>query len=482
MSDYLAPVLPPAFFPPTTPAAYTRADFGPDFRWGVSTAAYQIEGSGNCDGKGPSIWDDFVRRPGKIKRGEHGHEACDFYRRWPQDLELLSQLHVPNYRFSVAWSRVLPQGTGAVNPAGLDYYERLVDGCLARGITPWLTLYHWDLPLALQQRGGWPNRDVVGWFTDYAELVARRLGDRVRHWMVLNEPMVFVGAGHLLGIHAPGKRGLGAFLAATHHAALAQAAGGRALRAALPAAAQIGTTFSCSYVTPARPGLGRDERATRRADALLNRLFVEPALGLGYPVDALPFLGWLDRYVRPGDEARLPFAFDFLGVQNYTREVVRHSPFVPLVWAMLVGAARRRVPHTTMGWEVYPESLYHMLRQFSAYPNAPRLIVTENGAAFPDEAPTPDGRVPDPARQAYLQACIGQVLRARREGVPVDGYFAWSFTDNFEWAEGYAPRFGLVHVDYATQRRTVKDSGRWYRDLLAGAAPGSGLPESVPGA
>jgi beta-glucosidase len=461
--------LPPAFFPPTSPAGYSRADFGPDFHWGVSTAAYQIEGSGDCDGKGPSIWDEFVRRPGKIKRGEHGHEACDFYRRWPQDLDLLRQLHVPNYRCSVAWSRVLPQGTGPVNPAGLDYYERLVDGCLARGITPWLTLYHWDLPLALQQRGGWQNRDVVGWFTDYTELMARRLGDRVRHWMVLNEPMVFVGAGHLLGIHAPGKRGLGAFLAATHHAALAQAEGGRALRAALPAAAQIGTTFSCSYVTPHRPGLARDERATRRADALLNRLFVEPALGLGYPVDALPFLGWLDRYVRPGDEARLPFAFDFLGVQNYTREVVRHSPFVPLLWATLVGAARRGVPHTTMGWEVYPESLYHMLRQFSAYPHAPRLIVTENGAAFPD-APTPAGHVPDPARQAYLQACIGQVLRARREGVPVDGYFAWSFTDNFEWAEGYAPRFGLVHVDYATQRRTVKDSGWWFRDLLAGPA------------
>lgn len=460
--------LPPAFFPPTSPAAYARTDFGPDFHWGVSTAAYQIEGSGDCDGKGPSIWDAFVRRPGKIKRGEHGHQACDFYRRWPQDLDLLRALHVPNYRFSVAWSRVLPQGTGAVNPAGLDYYERLVDGCLARGIAPWLTLYHWDLPLALQRRGGWSNRNVVGWFADYADLVARRLGDRVRHWMVLNEPMVFVGAGHLLGIHAPGKRGLGAFLAATHHAALAQGEGGRALRAALPAAAQIGTTFSCSYVTPARPGLARDERATRRADALLNRLFVEPALGLGYPVQDLPFLGWLDRYIQPGDEARLPFAFDFLGVQNYTREVVRHSPFVPLVWATLVGAARRRVPHTTMGWEVYPESLYHMLRQFAAYPNAPRLVVTENGAAFPDE-PTADGRVPDPARLAYLRACIGQVLRAKREGVPVDGYFAWSFTDNFEWAEGYAPRFGLVHVDYASQRRTIKDSGHWYRQLLTGA-------------
>jgi beta-glucosidase len=473
MPDDSLLALPPAFCPPTTPAAYNRADFGPDFQWGVSTAAYQIEGSGDCDGKGPSIWDAFVRQRGKIKRGEHGHDACDFYQRWPQDLYLLRQLNIPNFRFSVAWSRVLPAGTGTVNQAGLDYYDRLVDGCLERGIQPWLTLYHWDLPLALQQRGGWTNRDVVGWFTDYTDLVARRLGDRVRHWMVLNEPMVFVGAGHFLGIHAPGKRGLGSFLSATHHAALAQAEGGRTLRATLPTEAQIGTTFSCSYVTPARPGLLRDERATRRADALLNRLFVEPALGLGYPVQDLPFLNWMDRYIRSGDEERLPFNFDFLGVQNYTREVVRFSPFVPLLWATLVGAARRQVPHTTMGWEVYPESLYHMLQQFTAYANAPRLIVTENGAAFPDDVST-DGRVPDPARQAYLQACIGQVLRARREGVPVDGYFAWSFTDNFEWAEGYEPRFGLVRVDYDTQQRTVKDSGWWYQAFLEGKTVSAG--------
>ncbi|WP_311136544.1 glycoside hydrolase family 1 protein [Hymenobacter cellulosilyticus] len=254
-----------------------------------------------------------------------------------------------------------------------------------------------------------------------------------------------------------------------HHATLAQAEGGRALRATLPAGAQIGTTFSCSYLTPWRPLSGLDARALRRADALLNRLFVEPALGLGYPSADLPVLRWLDRYIRPGDEARLPFAFDFLGVQNYTREVVRFSPYVPLAWATLVGAKQRGVPFTQMGWEVYPESLYQMLRQFAAYPNAPRLIVTENGAAFPDPAPQ-QGRLTDHARQAFLQACIGQVLRAKREGVTVDGYFAWSFTDNFEWAEGYEPRFGLVGVDFETQQRTVKDSGRWYQQFLASNA------------
>ena len=467
--DPFAPALPAAFFPETGPADFTRADFGPDFSWGVSAAAYQTEGAWNLDGKGPSIWDDFVRRRGKIKGRQHADEATEFYHRWPQDLDLMRGLGIPNFRFSAAWSRVLPAGTGPVNAAGLDFYDRLVDGCLARGITPWLTVYHWDLPLALQRRGGWQNRSILGWFTEYAELLARRLGDRVAHWMVLNEPLAFTGAGHLLGIHAPGRRSLGAFLAATHHAALAQAEGGRALRAALPAMARIGSTFSCAHVEPWRPALGRDVAAARRADALLNRLFVEPALGLGYPVADLPVLGWLDRYVKPGDEARLPFAFDFLGVQNYTREVVRFSPYVPLLWATLVGARQRRVPHTAMGWEVYPESLYHALRRFAAYPGVPRLLVTENGSAFPDAAPRA-GRLPDPARQAFLQASLGQLLRARREGVPVDGYFVWSFTDNFEWAEGYAPRFGLVHVDYPTQQRTVKDSGHWYSAFLRGAA------------
>ncbi|MCC2546311.1 beta-glucosidase [Hymenobacter sp. BT175] len=459
--------LPPAFFPPTTPVAVSRADFGPDFHWGVSAAAYQTEGAWNADGKGPSIWDEFVRRKGRIPRAETGDVACDFYHRWPQDLDLLKQLRIPDFRFSVAWPRVQPQGTGRPNPAGLDYYDRLVDGCLTRGITPWLTLYHWDLPAALQRRGGWANRDMLGWFTDYAGHVAARLGDRVQHWMVLNEPMAFVGAGHLLGLHAPGRRSPAGFLAAVHHAALAQAEGGRALRALLPAPARIGTTFSCSYITPWRPWLSRDVRAARRVDALLNRLFVEPALGLGYPVAELPVLRWLDRYKRAGDEERLAFDFDFLGIQNYTREVVRHSALMPALWAALVGARRRGVPITQLGWEVYPESLYEMLRQFSAYPNAPRLVVTENGAAFADE-PVAPGQLTDPARQAFLQASIGQVLRARRAGIAVDGYFAWSFTDNFEWAEGYEPRFGLVKVDFASQQRTVRGSGQWYSDFVSG--------------
>jgi beta-glucosidase len=295
---------------------------------------------------------------------------------------------------------------------------------------------------------------------------------------VLNEPMVFVGAGHALGIHAPGRRSLPAFLAAAHHATLAQAEGGRALRAALPDTARIGTTFSCSYVTPARPGHGPSEAAARRVDAVLNRFFVEPTLGLGFPTAELPTLGWLlRRYQKPGDVERMKFDFDFWGVQNYTREVVRAAPWLPLLGAALVPAAKRGVPTTEMGWEVYPESVYQMLTQYAAYPGAPELYITESGAAFADHPA--GGRVPDAARLAYFQAAIGQVLRARHEGIRVNGYFPWSFTDNFEWAEGYRPRFGLVHVDYETQERIIKDSGRWYGDFLAGARVDVANPQAV---
>ncbi|MBF9238024.1 beta-glucosidase [Hymenobacter sp. BT683] len=453
---------------------FSRGDFGADFHWGAAAAAYQTEGAWQHQGKGPSIWDDFTRRKGTIRRNEHGRVAADFYNRYETDLDLAQGIGLTDFRFSAAWARVLPAGTGSVNRRGLDFYDRLVDACLERDLRPWLTLYHWDLPSALQAQGGWTNRNIVGWFADYAQVMARRLGDRVQHWAVLNEPMVFVGAGHLLGVHAPGRRHLGAFLSAAHHATLAQAEGGRALRAELPDTAQIGTTFSCSYLTPHRPGNPKDEAATRRADAILNRFYVEPALGLGYPLAELPALRWLlERYQKPGDDQRMAFDFDFWGVQNYTREVVKFSPWLPLQWAALVPAKQRGVPYTDMGWEVFPESIYQMLKQFSAYPNAPKLLVTESGSAFPDVST--GGRVHDPARRAYLQAAIGQVLRAQREGVDVGGYFSWSLTDNFEWAEGYGPRFGLIHIDYETQERTVKDSGLWYQDFLGGATVTAGL-------
>ena len=434
-----------------------------DFHWGVAVAAHQIEGAYKEDGKGLSIWDVFANKKGNTYLNQTANTACDFYHRYEADLDLLQSLGIRHFRFSLAWSRIMPHGTGQVNRQGIDFYNRLIDACLQRGIEPWVTLYHWDLPHALERKGGWTNRDVVGWFSDYAETCLKHFSDRVTNWMVMNEPMVFTGAGYFLGIHAPGRRWLKNFIPAMHHAALCQAEGGRMVRLHAPQA-RVGTTFSCSYVTPFSES-PRDRAAAHRADALLNRLYLEPVLGLGYPTKDLPFLRAVEKYFRADDENRLPFDFDFIGVQNYTREVAKHSWWMPFMNADLVKAANRGKEPTLMGWEVYPESIYQMLKKFAAYPQIKKLMVTENGAAFPDTVQ--DGRVHDTRRTQYLQDHIAQVLRAKAEGVPVEGYFAWTFLDNFDWAEGYRPRFGIVHVDFDTQERIVKDSGLWFRDFLA---------------
>lgn len=440
-----------------------KGDFGRDFQWGVSSAAFQTEGAWNVDGKGPSIWDTFTTRKGKIKSGQHARAACDFYRRYREDIGLLRTLNIPNFRFSIAWPRIFPQGFGHYNSSGMDFYERVVDYCLEQGVTPWITLYHWDLPQALQDKGGWSNRDILSWMEDYVACVVKHLGDRVRHWMVLNEPTVFTGAGYFFGVHAPGLTGLRNFFPAAHHAALAMGRIGRLLRTEAPNAA-IGTTFSCSSIHPASEKR-RDVEAAIRADALINRLFIEPVLGLGYPIADLRALAGIERYMRGDDETELPFEFDFIGIQCYTREVVEYSFFVPYLQAKLVPAKKRNVPLVTeMGWEVYPPSIYEMIQKFNGYANLPKLYVTENGAAFDDAVI--DGRVADQQRLHYLQDHLGAVLRAKREGMNVHGYFIWTLTDNFEWAEGYHARFGLVHVDFATQRRIMKDSGRWYAEFL----------------
>ena len=443
-----------------------RNDFGTDFQWGVATAAYQIEGAWNEDGKGPSVWDTFSHRKRKVKDGSNGDVACDFYHRYESDLALLRDLHVPNYRFSTAWSRILPEGKGQVNQKGLDYYDRVVDTCLKMGIRPWVTLYHWDLPQALEDKGGWLNRDVISWFSDYSHLVTSRLGDRVKDWMVLNEPMAFVGLGYMLCIHAPGKKGPFKFLKATHHASMCQAEGGRIVRANVKDA-QVGTTYSASHIMPVSDK-EKHHKAARKVDALWNRLFLEPGLGLGYPEKDFPMLRYMDKYIQAGDMEKLPFEFDFIGLQNYTREVVRRA-MVPFVGAKFIKPSKRNVPPeaiTEMGWEVYPEGIYHLLKKLGAYPQIKKIIVTENGAAFPD---TVSGeRVQDTQRVRFIENYMGQVLRAKEEGVKVGGYFIWTFLDNFEWAEGYHPRFGLVHVDFPSQKRTIKDSGYWYRDFLKG--------------
>ena len=446
--------------------SYTKNDFGEDFKWGVSTAAYQIEGGYNLDGKGLSVWDVFANKKGKTFLGQNGNVACDFYHHYAQDIALMSQLNIPNYRFSLSWSRIMPTGTGEVNPKGIEFYNKVIDFCLDLRIEPWITLYHWDLPYELEKKGGWTNRQIINWFGDYVQLCIKTFGGRVKHWIILNEPMVFTGAGYFLGVHAPGRKGLSNFLAAAHHAALCQAEGGRIVRSML-SDSHVGTTFSCSYIEPFR-NVSPDSLAATRVDALLNRMFVEPLAGKGYPVKDLKLLQRMEAFVKDGDESKLAFDMDFIGIQNYTREVVAWSYLRPWIWAKIISAEKRNVERTVMNWEVYPESIYKMLVKFSAYKNFKELIVTENGAAFPDVVV--NNEVNDEERKNYLQQYIGQVLRAQQEGVNVKGYFVWSFTDNFEWAEGYKPRFGLVHIDFATQKRIVKSSGFWYSRLLQSVA------------
>ncbi len=439
-----------------------KNDFGDDFVWGVSTAAYQIEGAHNFDDKGESIWDRFTTKKGAIFQGQHGQIACDFHSRYREDILMMKALKIPNFRFSISWSRLLPNGQGPISQAGLDFYNKVIDFCLECGITPWITLYHWDLPQALQDQGGWTNRDILSWFGNYVRLCTRHFGDRIQHWIILNEPMVFTGAGYFLGVHAPGHKGLKNFLPAVHHAALCQAIGGRIVRSELHYA-NIGTTFSCSHITPFS-NRKKDVLASQKADALLNRLFIEPSLGLGYPSENIKILERIERYQRPEDEKNLIFEFDFIGIQNYTREVVKHSYTVPYLQSKIVKATQRKVRTTLMDWEIYPPSIYEMISKFNAYPNIKKIIITENGAAFEDNVT--QGAIHDHERRLFLQAYLLQVHRAKMEGMEVSGYFAWTFTDNFEWAEGYFPRFGLVYVDFQDQRRIVKASGRWYSEFL----------------
>jgi beta-glucosidase len=439
-----------------------RAAFGHDFYWGVSTAAYQIEGAHNADGKGNSIWDEFTQKRKKILSGHHGETACDFYYRYPEDIRLMNHMNIPNYRFSIAWSRIFPMGTGAINQPGIDFYNRLIDDCLANEIQPWVTLYHWDLPAALEKKGGWTNREIINWFSSYVEFCVKRFGDRVQRWMILNEPMVFTGAGYFLGVHAPGKKGLNNFLSSVHHAALCQAEGGRIVKNIHPES-KVGTTFSYSHIEPLRE-IEKDITAVKKTDALLNRLFIEPLLGMGYPVQDLKILQGLERFYKDGDTAKLAFNMDFAGLQNYTRELVRHSPFMPFIKAKIIKADKRNVERTQMDWEVHPPAIYHALMRWSQYKNLKEIIVTENGAAFEDHCEA--GEVNDQKRMIYIKDHISQVLLAKQDGTPVNGYFIWTFMDNFEWAEGYNPKFGLVHVNFETQERIVKASGKWYASFL----------------
>jgi beta-glucosidase len=444
---------------------FTKADFGKDFKWGVATAAYQIEGAWDEDGKGPSVWDHMTHtKPNKVKNKDNGDVACDFYHRYQEDLPLVKTMNFEVFRFSIAWTRIFPEGTGTPNQKGVDFYHRIIDRCLELGIEPWITIYHWDLPQALEDKGGWANREIVAWFSEFTEFITKEYGEKVTNWMVLNEPVAFTTVGYFAGVHAPGYIAPQKFLRAVHHTTLVQAAGGRIIRKNVPNA-YIGTTLSCSPVRP-KGNKKAHEKAAHRADILLNRLFVEPLLGMGYPTDGFNFMKGIKKYIQEGDMEAVAFDFDFIGLQNYTQTVVKKF-ILPYVWFLEEKAKNRGiapVETTEMGWEVYPEGICQIIKQFTAYENLPPIIITENGAAFEDVKK--DNRVQDEKRVQFYQNYLENVLKAKREGADIRGYFAWSFMDNFEWAEGYGPRFGLVHVDYETQERTIKDSGLWFQDFL----------------
>lgn len=433
-----------------------------DFLWGTATSAYQIEGAVAEDGRSPSIWDTFARVPGTIDNGHHGDTACDHYHRWREDIDLMGRLGTNAYRLSLAWPRIVPGGDGPVNVKGLDFYDRLTDGLLEAGITPSVTLYHWDLPQVLQDRGGWPERDTAEHFAAYAAAVAARLGDRVHHWATLNEPLCSAWIGHLEGKMAPGLTDLTAAVRASYHLLLGHGLAARAIRAAAPDA-QVGIVNNLSTIHAATDS-PEDLAAAARMDGHTNRWWLDPVHGHGFPADMREVYG-VELPERPGDLVTIAAPLDWLGLNYYFPQVVTADPDGPAPHAATV--RRADVPRTGMDWEIDASGLETLLLRLTNEYGARKLYVTENGSAFPDTV-RPDGTIDDPERQDYLEQHLAACASAARKGAPLAGYFAWSLLDNFEWAYGYDKRFGLVHVDYATQTRTIKGSGHRYADIIRG--------------
>lgn len=441
-------------------AAIRGSAFPDGFMWGAATASYQIEGGVHQDGRGVSIWDTFCRTPGKVFNGDTGDVACDHYNRWQSDLDLMAELGLKAYRFSIAWPRILPTGTGAVNQAGLDFYSRLVDGLLSRGITPFATLYHWDLPQPLQDAGGWPDRMIIEAFANYTDVISRKLGDRVKNWMTINEPWVVAFLGYGIGVHAPGVQSIPAYLSAAHNLLLAHGRAVQAVRANVGVGARVGIVLNLSHIDAATDSEA-DKAAARREDGHLNRWFLDPVYKGSYPADMVELFGNAVPNAQPGDFELMSTPIDFLGINNYSRNLVAHSDD---------GLFKTRAVHTDneyteMDWEVYPKGLYQLLMRVHRDYNPGSIYVTENGAAFAD-AIAADGKVHDERRVAFLRGYLTSAQQAIQEGAPLHGYFVWSLMDNFEWALGYSKRFGVVYVDYPTQRRIPKDSALFYADVI----------------
>ncbi len=444
----------------TEPQAPQRADFASDFLWGCATSSYQIEGAAKEDGRVESIWDRFAATPGRIRDGSSGEVACDHYHRWPEDLDIAQGLGLNAYRFSIAWPRIFAE-RGKVNGKGLDFYSRLVDGMLERGLQPWATLYHWDLPQYLQDRGGWNERATVDAFVELADVMTRRLGDRVKHWITHNEPWCTAIIGNFEGWHAPGLTDFKTALQVSHHVLVSHGKAVPVIRANVPDA-QVGISLSLHPLRPASAS-ERDIAAMARHDGLRYRWFLDPLYGRGYPQQTLELVGDQAPSVLPGDLEAIAVKTDFLGVNYYFPETIADDPgHAPLDARVLPPGAGEI---TGMGWPVEPQGLAELLARVDKDYHPGPIYVTENGSCY-DDTVSPDGSVHDTERRRYLERHLGALRDVARDGVPVKGYFAWSLVDNFEWAEGYGKRFGLVHIDYATQQRRLKDSALWYRSFL----------------
>jgi beta-glucosidase len=451
-----------------------KISFPENFLWGAATASYQIEGAWNEEGKGPSIWDTYSHTPGNVKDGDTGDVACDYYHRWPEDIRLMSEIGLGAYRFSVSWPRLLPEGRGAVNPAGLDFYDQLVDGLLAAGITPFVTLYHWDLPQALQAEGGWAARSTAEAFVEYADVISRHLGDRVKNWITHNEPAVAVIVGNLMGHHAPGIRDdMPTALHVGHHLLLSHGWAVPVLRHNSPGS-EVGIALNMSHSVPASPSQA-DLQASRKEDGFWTRWYLDPLFGRGYPADVLADIiqaGQVKEsdidYVQGGDLQAIAVPLDFIGLNHYTRQVARSQeiPEEDNSPRTVFQPEEDDVHWTEMGWEVYPDGLYHVLGRLHFEYQAPKIYITENGCSFSD-GPDGSGRIADQRRTDYLRGYLKAAHRAIQAGVPLAGYFVWSLLDNFEWGHGYSQRFGIIWVDFQSQERKRKDSSFFYSRVIA---------------
>lgn len=446
----------------------SRDQFPTDFTWGTATASYQIEGAAALDGRTPSIWDTFAHTPGKVFNGDTGDEACDHYHRYATDFDLMKNLGFNAYRFSTSWSRIIPNGRGAVNHKGLDFYDRLLDALLERQIMPYATLYHWDLPQTLEDKGGWASRDTAYAFAEYTDVLTQHLGDRLKNWITLNEPWCSAYLGYGIGIHAPGKTDFATSLQAAHHLLFAHGLAMPIIRSNVPNS-NAGIVLNL-VPTYAHNHSSQNEPAVQGMDGFFNRWYLEPIFGKGYPTDILEAYAAHAPRILDNDLQIIAAPLDFFGINYYSRSVVETIPSNPNSQNVgeILGFKQvniPNVPRTSLNWEVYPQGLTDLLLRVQHDYNPKSLLVTENGATYQDQL-EPDGSINDAARTAYFQSHIAACQTAITQGAKLSGYFAWSFLDNFEWAEGYDKRFGITYVDFKTQERTVKRSGQWFRQFL----------------